>query len=190
MSSLPVVENRTFERSDILKPFQKAEYDCCTFKSCDLSEAVLSGSRFFNCKFDSCNLTTSKISETSFADTEFKGCKMLGLRFDQCNKFSMAFIFKECALDHSSFQGLDLKKMKFLNCTVRECDFTASNLSSAVFDECDLSRTTFDQTNLEKADLRTATNYSIDPRNNKVLKAKFSMPEAKGLLDGFGVIIE
>src|SRR5436189_5938428 len=103
MSAMTIVENRTFDRSDILKPFQKAEYDRCTFKGCDLSEVVLSGSRFFNCKFNSCNLSTARINEVSFADTEFGDCKMLGLRFDQCNKFSLSFSFNGCALDHSSF---------------------------------------------------------------------------------------
>ena len=41
----------------------------------------------------------------------------------------------------------------------------------AVFHECNLLGAMFDQTNLEKADLRTAINFSIYPEQNKLKKA-------------------
>jgi uncharacterized protein YjbI with pentapeptide repeats len=61
-------------------------------------------------------------------------------------------------------------------------DFTACDVSQSTFDNCDLQHATFDNTNLEKADLRTAFNYHIDPENNRLKKAKFSLPEVIGLL--------
>jgi hypothetical protein len=39
-----------------------------------------------------------------------------------------------------------------------------------VFDHCDLARATFDHTMLEKADFRTAVNYSIDPETLQTKK--------------------
>jgi len=65
-----------------------------------------------------------------------------------------------------------------------------SDLAQAVFDNCDLSRAAFNRTILEKADLRTSFNYSIDPDLNKIKKAKFSMPGLVGLLDKFDIVVD
>jgi uncharacterized protein YjbI with pentapeptide repeats len=73
---------------------------------------------------------------------------------------------------------------------LHEIDFTETNLSVAVFDHCDLSGSIFDGTKLEKADLRSAYNYSIDPERNRLKKAKFSWPGLTGLLNKHGLIIE
>jgi hypothetical protein len=47
----------------------------------------------------------------------------------------------------------------------------------------------FENTLLEKADLRTAFNYSIDPEMNRVKKAKFSIAGVTGLLDKYDIEI-
>jgi uncharacterized protein YjbI with pentapeptide repeats len=64
-----------------------------------------------------------------------------------------------------------------------QADFTETDLTEAKFENCDLSSATFENTILQKADLRTAYNYSIDPSINKLKKAKFSMTGIAGLLD-------
>jgi len=48
---------------------------------------------------------------------------------------------------------------------------------------------TFDKTMLEKADFRTAYNYSIDPDNNRIKKAKFSQSGLGGLLHKYDIVI-
>jgi uncharacterized protein YjbI with pentapeptide repeats len=60
----------------------------------------------------------------------------------------------------------------------------------AVFKNCDLLNTSFMQTNLEKADFRTAINYSFDPELNKIKKAKFSLDGLPGLLMKYNIDIE
>jgi uncharacterized protein YjbI with pentapeptide repeats len=55
-------------------------------------------------------------------------------------------------------------------------------LSQATFNNCDLSRAVFEHSNLEKADLRNAHGYIIDPSINRIKKAKFSMTGVMGLL--------
>ena len=59
-----------------------------------------------------------------------------------------------------------------------------------MFDHCDLSQAVFDRTILEKADFRTSYNYSIDPENNKIKKAKFSMTGISGLLAKYDIEVE
>jgi len=48
----------------------------------------------------------------------------------------------------------------------------------------------FENTILEKADFRTSLNYSIDPENNRIRKAKFSILEISGLLDKYDIEID
>ena len=69
-------------------------------------------------------------------------------------------------------------------------DFAESDLTGSIFDNCDLARAIFDNTNLVKADFRSAYNFSIDPDNNRIKKAKFSMVGAVGLLVKYDIEIE
>jgi uncharacterized protein YjbI with pentapeptide repeats len=58
-----------------------------------------------------------------------------------------------------------------------------------VFDNCDFRGAIFDHTNIEKADLRTSYNYSIDPEINRIKKAKFSILGVSGLLNKYDIEI-
>ncbi len=73
---------------------------------------------------------------------------------------------------------------------MHEVDFTETNLSGSVFDNCDFTGAVFGNTNLEKADLRTSINFSIDPENNRLSKAKFSLSEITRLLDKYDIEVE
>ena len=68
-------------------------------------------------------------------------------------------------------------------------DFTEADLNNASFDNCDLIGAKFEKTNLEKADLSTSFNYSIDPELNRIKKAKFSIDGIAGLLDKYDIEI-
>ena len=85
---------------------------------------------------------------------------------------------------------MKIKKTKFINCGLQEVDFTGADLTGGIFNTCDLAGATFDKTQLEKADLRTAYNYSINPELNKIKKAKFSLPGIAGLLDKYDIEID
>jgi uncharacterized protein YjbI with pentapeptide repeats len=132
----------------------------------------------------------AKLSQTSFCTVQFKECKMLGLHFDHCNEFLFAVAFDHCQLNLSSFYGLKLKKTYFKNTILHEVDFSDADLTQATFDQCDLMNAIFDNTLLEKADLRTAFNYTIHPEKNRLKKAKFSVSGLPGLLQHFDIVIE
>jgi uncharacterized protein YjbI with pentapeptide repeats len=70
-----------------------------------------------------------------------------------------------------------------------ECYFTNTYLHGAKFDESNLLGTIFHNCDLSRADFSSATCYDIDPLTNKIKKAKFSLPEALGLLRGFDITI-
>jgi uncharacterized protein YjbI with pentapeptide repeats len=69
-------------------------------------------------------------------------------------------------------------------------DFSYADLSASNFDFCDLQGAIFDSTNLDRSDFRTAYNFTIDPENNRVKKARFSLNSVIGLLDKYDLIIE
>jgi uncharacterized protein YjbI with pentapeptide repeats len=115
---------------------------------------------------------------------------MLGLQFDHCNPFGLAFSFENCQLNHSTFFQLHLRKTVFKDCQLREIDFSEADLSNANFFDCDLSQAIFQNTNLEKADFRSSFNYVIDPENNRLKGARFSAAGISGLLEKYQIIIE
>lgn len=172
--------------SDILEE----EYEGETFERRSFAEMDLSGIKFIDCEFVSCNLSMASLTGASLRDVKFSGCKMLGLRFDSCNDFGFSVSFEECVLDHSSFFGRNLKKTVFKETRLHGVDLTDCDLTAAVFENCDLHDAKFERTNLEKADLRSARNYSIDPQTNRIRGARFSIPEVVGLLDHLEIVID
>jgi uncharacterized protein YjbI with pentapeptide repeats len=82
-----------------------------------------------------------------------------------------------------------MKKTIFSRCSLQEVDFTETDLTEVSFNECDLQLAKFEHTVLEKADLRTSFNYSIDPAVNKIKKARFSLPDVLKLLEKYDIII-
>jgi uncharacterized protein YjbI with pentapeptide repeats len=132
----------------------------------------------------------AKLTRAAIRDVKFTECKMLGMHFEHCNEFLFSASFENCVLNLSSFYKLKIKKTVFKNSSLHEVDFTECDLGGAVFDNCDLTGTIFENTNLEKADFRSAFNYSFDPEKNRVKKARFSVEGLAGLLGKYGLDIE
>ena len=65
-----------------------------------------------------------------------------------------------------------------------------TDLSGSVFKECDLSGAVFERSNLEKAQMSTAYNFTIDPESNKINKTVFSKQNVVGLLFKYNIKIE
>lgn len=167
-----------------------AEYDGCTFSDCDFSSTNLRDRRFSKCHFVRCNFSLAKLNQTSFTDVSFKECKLLGLHFDHCHKLLFSANFATCTLDHSSFYQLKMKGTTFENCSLRAVDLTEADLSSSIFLGCDLFDAKFENTNLEKSDFTSAFQYLIDPEQNSIKGAKFSVEGLAGLLAKYNIVIE
>jgi uncharacterized protein YjbI with pentapeptide repeats len=166
------------------------EYDHCTFVNCDFSGTDLSNSDFVDCRFADCNFAMAKLTSSGLKTVFFENCKLIGINFDVCSDFLFAVGFKNCVLDYSSFAGRKMKKTTLTDCSLKEVDFSDADLSEISFLNCDLLQTLFSGCNLEKADFRTALNYSFDPDKNKIRKARFSYPGIIGLLSKYPIEIE
>lgn len=185
------IEEKVFEGINYKEtPLAKGDYDNCTFKNCDFNNTNLSNINFSECIFDSCDFSLVKIKNTVLNDIRFNNCKILGVHFEECNDLILSVSFDNCQLKLSNFYKLKLKKTAFIGCNLNEADFTETDLSKSIFDDCDLKLAIFNQTDLRKADLYSSYNYSIDPEENRIKKAKFSRAGVVGLLDKYNINIQ
>jgi len=166
------------------------EYDGCIFMSCLFGSSMLLGAKFIDCEFVECDLSGAAIAGAMFQNCAFQNCKLLGLQFDDSNDFLFSVSFQGCKLDFSSFYKRSMKNTRFVSCQMHEADFTMADLSGSEFLDCDLAGAVFQNTILQKADFRTAFNYTFDLEKNVVSKAKFSLSGLPGLLAKYPIIID
>lgn len=167
--------------------FPQGEYENCSFRNCNFSRVNLSGINFSECEFEDCDLSNAEIRDTGFKDVKFKNCKLMGLAFNNCNEFLLYFYFERCLLNFSSFFGLKIPRTHFVNCQLQQVDFSEAILTESSFSNCELSQSVFQNSHLENCDFRGSINYSLDPENNRIAEAKFSMPEVLGLLSKYKI---
>ena len=163
-------------------------FENCTFNSLDFKNLKLAHAKFIDCVFKNCDFSNATLAHTKLRSCTFEDSKLLGIQWIHASDFSDP-TFKGSNLSYSNFSGLNLKKNKFTNCLMTDADFSGTDLSECDLSNCDFLNARFQDTNLMKANFKGAFNYSIDPIQNKVKGAKFSLPEAMGLLKGLGVVI-
>jgi fluoroquinolone resistance protein len=163
-------------------------FENCLFSSYDFKHIKLVHAKFIDCTFKNCDLSNVSLATTRLRSCIFETCKILGVQWIHCSDFTSPS-FNECNLSYGNFTGLNLKKNHFVNCSMMEADLSGADLSECNFSQCDFLNARFQDTNIMKANFQGAFNYLIDPIHNKVKGAKFSLPEAMGLLKGLGVII-
>ncbi len=186
-----LAENASFDNLDFSEQLLRdREYSKCVFTKCDFSKSNLKNTDFIDCAFNGCNFSLAQMDNTGLKNVTFTGCKLIGISFSACSNFLFSVSFKDCHLDYSSFFQKKMKKTGFTNCSLKEVDLEEADLSAATFNNCDLMNARFIHTILEKADFRTATNYSFDPEINKIKKAKFAYHGISGLLAKYDIDIE
>ena len=185
------VQGKQFEKKDFrIHKLPKADYEYCRFSDCQFQEGYLDNQHFVECVFENCNLTNSNIAHTQFNDVVFKGCKLVGLHFETCDPLLFNFQFEGCNLSLASFYEMVLANTHFEECTLHQTDFTLTDLTNSQFNQCDLKNAVFDNSNLTGVDFSSATNFSIDPNQNTIKKAKFNRASLIGLLKKYDIVVE
>jgi fluoroquinolone resistance protein len=158
----------------------------CGFSDCTFTESVFQKCRLANCVFQACDLSLLQVPESVFSTTRFEDSKIIGVNWAQADWPSTGLWkppeFVNSIISHSTFIGLSLEGMLIKDCVALDVDFREADLSHADFTGTDLSRSLFKDTNLTEADMSQARNYEIDPGQNILKGAKFSLPEAMSLL--------
>ena len=161
----------------------------CTFQNCNFTQCMLRNAKLVSCSFKDCNLSLLKMDGCKWQDIYFENCKIVGAEFFKCDKKFFSIKVKNSFLLFCNFAGLNMKQASFHGSKLEECYFTDTCLIEADFSDTDLSGTIFHNSDLSKANFCGSKNYAMDVRANKVKKAKFSFPEAMGLLHGFEIEI-
>jgi fluoroquinolone resistance protein len=185
------IEDKTFDNIDFTqKSLANNIYTNCVFNYCNFIKTDISYASFEDCTFNICIFSETIVNLTRFKNVIFNETKMMGFHFNNCKEFLFELTFKNCPLDYASFFEKKMRNTIFTDCSLKEVDFAKADLTSATFTNCDLQDAVFDDTILEKADLRTAINFRIDPQQNKIKKAKFSHLGLEGLLGKYGIEVE
>ncbi len=183
-------QNKTFSAIDFAgEELLGREFEQCVFRQVDFSNCKIQNCIFSDCVLEDCNLSLAQLANTGLSGVKFKNCKLLGLDFNKVRNFSFSVTFDNCILDYTSFIGKKLRNTLFKKCRMLEANFEESDLTGSVFADCDLTRTLFNNTILNEVDFTSAYNFSIDPENNKMKKAKFSVMGLQGLLEKYNLDI-
>jgi len=116
---------------------QSITFQDCEFEQCNFSEAVLKHCRFINCLFKNCDLSLAEIPDCVFQETQFETSKLVGINWSQAHwparRLWEPLGFKKCALNHSTFLGVDLSAIKIKRCEASNVDFREANLAKVDF---------------------------------------------------------
>ncbi len=170
-----------------------SEFLDCVFSDCSFVESVFRKCRFVNSAFQGCDLSLAKVPESIYSATRFENSKIIGVNWALADwpisGLGVPISFLKSAISHCTFIGLNLKGIQVVDCVAVDVDFREADLSQADFAGTDLSESLFANTDLSAADLSRARNYLIDPGQNVLTGARFSMPEALSLLYNMDIIL-
>lgn len=176
------------------EPLEDTEYAECAFSACEFSDVVMHNIKFVNCTFDDCVLRTVSFRECSMLRVELRNCALVGLDWSAVRRHGARLAplaaMRACTVKYNTFIDMGITKMDFTGSALLDCYFQDCDLRQATLRECDLQNTVFQHCDLSRADFRDARNYAVNVMNNKVAKARFSLPDAIGLLSGFDVVVE
>lgn len=170
-----------------------SEFYDCVFIGCSFVETAFRSCRFVDCAFLECDLSMIQVPNSTFTSTGFERSKVIGINWTEAHwpKTGLAnpIGFFKCSISHSTFIGLKLEGIQTRDCVATDVDFREADLCKADFGGSDLSQSMFGNTNLSEADLSRARNYYIDPGQNVLRQARFSLPEAMSLLYSLDIVL-
>jgi fluoroquinolone resistance protein len=170
-------------------------FTTCVFTKCSFHETTFSHCEFQDCVFRHCDLSLAILKKCTFKNTRFEDSQVVGINWCDTNLTQKKYLFSKpveflrCALNHSTFMGLNLKNIIMSKCIARDVSFEEADLSQTDCTFTDFTDSRFSRTNLTEADFTGAMNYSIAASLNTLKKTKFSLPEAMSLLYGLDIIL-
>lgn len=181
------IQDRIFQCDFTSNRFDTFRYENTEFVDCQFSE--IAAIDFTDCMFINCNLSNVKFNNCKLDNVVFEDCKMIGSNFTQAKDFAFEIHCINCLLDYSSLDKVKMNKSTFKECRMHEMNCTQTDFSKAKLTACDFNGTLFSKTNLTGVDMRTCSNFLIDPTDNFIKKAKFRSQDLANLLYRFDIVI-
>lgn len=198
-TTLPITEGELYlkkiQNIDLSNQvYENITFDSCTFIKCKFTESIFDKCKFIDCEFDSCDMSSAKFPYSSLQKTVFSRSKLIGIDWTRIQlpiiQLTSPIMFYHCDMSHSNFYGLKIPEIAVESCKAHDVDFREADMSFANFSESDLSDSLFLNSNLTSSDFTDAMNYSINPTENIIRNATFSMPDAMNLLHFFEINIQ
>jgi len=174
---------------------EQKEFNACTFIKCSFPETAFINCRFTDCTFQKCDLRMISLTGCSFKNTRFEESQVIGVNWTETawarskTVFTKPVDFVGCVISHSTFLGLNLKKVALTKCIAHNVSFESANLSQTNCTSTDFKDSRFLHTDLTEADFTGATHYAIAANLNTLKKTKFSLPEAMSLLYSLDIVL-
>jgi fluoroquinolone resistance protein len=169
------------------------EFAGCVFAGCSFHETRFTACRFVDCEFVRCDLSLCQVQDCSFTSVKFTDSQVIGVNWTEASWPALGLFhvigFERCAISHSTFIGLGLRRIKIVDCVACDVDFAEADLGQADCTGTDFQDSRFLHTDLTEADFTRARNYAIAPNLNVLRKTKFALPEAMSLLYGLDIIL-
>lgn len=179
--------NLTWEDRDL----GKARFDSCVFEHCVFNGGQWKLCRFEQCRFQDCRLLNFKLGGSRFVDVQFTRCKLAGINFGQLDTSLMfSAALEDCKLLSCTFPRLDLSKCRLSGNEWDDCYFDEANLRGLNFSGAAFGGSRFTRCSLEESNFCDASDFVLDPRENRLRGAKFSVGSALELLGVFGIELE
>lgn len=150
--------------------WRNARFEQCTFSRCDLTEIRWTGAKLHGVKFDNCNLN--------------------GLRWNTLTTLFLKLELTQCQATFGDWSDMELNGARMLETDFTGADFSGTDARKVDWSGSRLRDSIFQRTDLRESDLRTATNWSIDPVENKVRGARFSPSDLEGLIGRLGICLD
>ena len=166
------------------------EFSQCSFTKCQFLNCQFKNCAFIDYAFTHCDISSLKVTGSRFITSRFEECKAIGIDWTKSSAFSLSLAFNKSVLDYSLFHRLEIADLQITDCRMREADFEDALIAKAHFEGSELMGTKFWHTDLRGANFAGAKGYAIDPRENKIKGATFSLPDALVLLELLEVKIE
>jgi fluoroquinolone resistance protein len=107
----------------------QVEFNTCAFIKCVFSETIFQKCAFHDCTFHNCDLNLVNLKDCVFSNTRFVESQIIGVDWTETalprSKFIKPVDFSGCVINHSTFVGLNLKKIGLTKCIAQDVDFTA-----------------------------------------------------------------
>jgi uncharacterized protein YjbI with pentapeptide repeats len=171
-----------------------SEFHTCTFVGSNLSEAIVSDTRFVECRFERCDFSLWKPTDSLIGGCHFEDSRLLGIDWTLADWPRVALyeanVFLRCDLSMGTFVDLELGSIQFSECRLRESSFRFARMAGADLRGSDCLGADFHGADLSGAGLVGAVGLLVDPLSSKLRGATVDAATGMAILDSLGINLE
>jgi uncharacterized protein YjbI with pentapeptide repeats len=135
---------------------EPADLDALRIVGAEIVDASLAGLKrpglaFVDCVLRTCDLANLDARTASMRRVHVKGGRMTGCLLSESRFEDVTF--EDCRADLSGWALVELRRVRFASCDLRQADFQEAKLRAVVFEDCDLREVDFAGTRFESVEL-------------------------------------